>query len=185
MSIKATPFGNSKSSFSSWSMCIEDAINGRPTESNTAYSIRNLVKFAHDRFGEDLTNCILWPSDSYRASLFDFVGFIVDQLLWQLLACVENQRILEHTEKSHNFKIHHLTGPGRICLAILNRFGTPGSLLTGNPVVYVPMSENPRHSKLSGFLGFICLTRYNLRMASLFSISHTTAGSVSVGIIPT
>jgi hypothetical protein len=41
------------------------------------------------------------------------------------------------------------------------------------------------HSTLSCFFGDSCMHAYSLRTASLFSRSHTTAGSESVGMMPT
>eukprot|EP00210_Caulerpa_lentillifera_P001833 g1763.t1 len=63
--------------------------------------------------------------------------------------------------------------------------GTPEMLLTGNPVVYCPISAKPLHRRLRGFFGSMCFTVYNRRTASLLLMSQTTAGNVSVGMMPT
>lgn len=62
-------------------------------------------------------------------------------------------------QKMKRFENCHLTGPGKAFLTMLKVSGTPGSLLTGNPVVYLAISVNPRHKRLRGFFGLIILTR--------------------------
>jgi len=75
-----------------------------------------------------------------------------------------------------------LTGPGRAFLASRN-VSWPKPVL-GKPMVYASMSLKLRHSIESCFFGLIPLAAYNRSTAFLASTSHTSAGYVSVGKIP-
>jgi hypothetical protein len=52
------------------------------------------------------------------------------------------------------------------------------------PVVYVEMSLKPPTRMLSCFLGASSITLNSFRAAALLLRSHTTAGRLSVGMIP-
>lgn len=78
-----------------------------------------------------------------------------------------------------------LTGPGSRRCTILNRSAWPGCVGSGKPVVYLLMSLKLLTSMLSCFLGDSSITLYSWSAALRFSKSQTTAGSESVGMMPT